>query len=368
MSGCYHQLLHGIALASLSVLSAAAQVQTEWPPLALRQEAQRAQPLIGSYEGTLAGKYRVRMQVSVRDFALSGQYYYLNNGRPLRLTGHVAPGGEVTLRESAEPDTAATGRFEGRLQPDGKLMGTWHNAAGTTHLPFELVRMVGTAPPAVARARVGSKTYFSTFTMPLATVPDAGVTKLLAEWFSLESLIGHTPASLKEKLEEEKESGTHYSTQELRYEVGYNGRGLLSITALSEGLGASVWYSHRTQTIDLNTGFPVVLADEIRPELVPAFLALGQQRLQKITHEYVPTQVGFLMPEDVAGVLGQEFSFGSTEEYTVSAAGLTFDHPVSYDGMSNFVWKVLTGNFQVAFSHAELARFLKPASPLRRLK
>ncbi len=59
---------------------------------------------------------------------------------------------------------------------------------------------------------------------------------------------------------------------------------------------------------------------------------------------------------------------GSTADYTVSATGLTFDHPVSYDGMSNLVWKVLTGNFRVEFSYAELARFLKPDSPLRRLE
>jgi hypothetical protein len=112
----------------------------------------------------------------------------------------------------------------------------------------------------------------------------------------------------------------------------------------------------------------VVLADEIRPELVPAFLALGQQKLQKITRQYVPTQDGFLQPEDVAGVLSQVFSFSSTTEYTVSASGLLFDHPVSYDSLSNFVLKVLKGSFRVAFSHAELARFLKPDSPLRRLK
>jgi hypothetical protein len=43
------------------------------------------------------------------------------------------------------------------------------------------------------------------------------------------------------------------------------------------------------------------------------------------------------------------------------------DHSVSYDGLSNFVAKVLDGNFQVEFTHAELAPFLKPESPLRRL-
>jgi len=194
------------------------------------------------------------------------------------------------------------------------------------------------------------------------------MSKLLAEYFSLESLIGETPMSLRDKLADEKENGLHYGPQNLSYDVGYNAQGILSITTSSEGLGASVWYDYRTQTLDLNTGFPVVVADEIRPELVPAFLALGQQKLQEITRQYVPTQEGFLQPDDVAGVLGQTFSFGSTEEYTVSSTGLLFDHPVSYDGLSNFVWKTLRGNFQVNFSHAELAHFLKPDSSLRRLK
>lgn len=364
-----HCLFYGFGLSlQVAFLAASAQAQTNGLSPVRRQEAQRAQPLVGSYEGTLAGKYRVRMQLSTRDSVLTGQYYYLRNGRLLRLTGDVDPGGAVALRESAGPDTAATGGFGGRVQPDGKLVGSWRNAAGTVHLPFELARVVGTAPPAVARARVGAKTYFSNFTIPLVTVPDAGVSKRLAECFSLESLIGDTPTSLRATLDDEKESGVHSGTQTLRYEVGYNGRGLLCITTLSEGAGNSVWYEHRTQTLDLNTGFPVVLADEIRPEMVPAFLAQGQQKLQKITRQYVPTQDDFLHPEDVAGVLSQAFSFGSTEEYTVSASGLLFDHPVSYDGLSNFVWKVLTGNFQVAFSHAELARFLKPDSPLRRLQ
>jgi hypothetical protein len=361
-------LFYGLRL-SLPVvfLASSAPAQPSEISPTTQQEARRAQSLVGSYEGALAGKYRVRMQLSTQDSVLTGQYYYLRNGQLLRLTGHLAPGGAMALRESAGSDTAATGLFEGRLQPDGKLLGSWHNAAGTVHLLFELARVVGTAPPTIARARIGSKTYFRSFTIPLVTVPDAGVSKLLAECFSLQSLLGETPTSLRAMLEDEKESGL-YGPQTLSYTVGYNGHGLLSISTLAERLGAGVWYEQRTQTLDLNTGFPVVLADEIRPELVPAFLALGQQKLQKITRQYVPTQDGFLQPEDVAGVLSQVFSFSSTTEYTVSASGLLFDHPVSYDSLSNFVLKVLKGSFRVAFSHAELARFLKPDSPLRRLK
>lgn len=197
-------------------------------------------------------------------------------------------------------------------------------------------------------------------------MPDAGVSKLLSQWFSLESLSGETPASLRASLRDQQVEGVASGLQQLQYKVVYNQRGLLCITTLAEGSGASVWYDEHTQTIDLVTGFPLVVADELKPELIPTFLALGQQKLHHVTRAYVPTQEGFLKPDDVAGVLSQTFSFGSTAEYTLSATGLTCDHPISYDGMSNFVYKVLVGNFQVKFSQAELARFLKPDSPLRR--
>lgn len=332
-----------------------------------RPSASPTQLVVGSYTGVVGSTYRVWVQLSTQDSVLTGHYYYARNGRLLRLTGRVAPSGEVALRESSELDSATTGVFVGRWQPGGQLSGSWHNVVGTVHLPFHLTRVAGTAVPAVARARVSSKTYFQSFTLPLVTVPDAGVSKRLAAHFSLENILNETPTSLRAQLKEERESGMPGGAQDLNYHVAYNGHGLLSLTTVSEVIGANVWYRQQTHTLDLNSGFAVVLADELRPERVAAFLALGQQKLQKITRAYVPTQQGFLQPADVAGVLSQTFSLGSTDEYTVSATGLVFDHPVSYDGLSNFVFKVLTGNFPVAFSHAELARFLKPDSPLRRL-
>jgi hypothetical protein len=328
--------------------------------------AQQAQRVVGSYEGTLAGTYRIRLQLSAQADTLTGQYYYLRTGRLLRLTGQVAPSGQVTLRESVDPDTATTGWFQGRQQPNGALVGTWRRATGGAPQSFELIRLVGTTLPANARAQVRAQTYDHSFTIPVVTVPDAGVSKLLSRLFSLESLSGETLASLRASLREQQAEGVASGLQLLEYKVIYNRQGLLCITTQAEWKGASVWYDEHTQTVDLATGFPLVVADELKPELVSAFLALGQQKLHRVTRAYVPTQEGFLQPDDVAGVLSQTFSVGSTEAYTLSATGLTCDHPISYDRMSNFVYKVLVGNFQVKFSQAELARFLKPDSPLRR--
>ncbi|MBD2714504.1 hypothetical protein KBK19_05615 [Microvirga sp. STR05] len=353
-----------------SAWPASAQAPPDGAPFAVTfSDVQR---LAGTYEGTLGGKYRIRLQLSGSDSALTGQYYYLSKGQPLQLRGQLNSSGLVLLRETVGADTVATGWFSGKLDAgpllaDQWLRGEWYNRSGTTLMPFQLQRMGGSARPTTAKARIGSKTYLMAFEGPVVTVPDASVTKLLAQCFSLESLIGQDLASLRAEQEEKRREGMHGGTERLDYAVNYNAHGLLSLTTQTTGTGASVWYDHRTQNIDLNTGFPVVLEDEIQPEKLAQFLALGQQKMQKITRAYVPEQDGFLSEEDEQGVLGQQFGLHSTQEYTVSAAGLAFDHPVSYDGLSNFVWKVLTGNFKVEFTHAELARFLKPDSPLRRL-
>ncbi|QNH62953.1 hypothetical protein [Hymenobacter sediminicola] len=351
-----------------SAWPASAQAPPDGTPFAVTfSDVQR---LVGTYEGTLDGKYRIRLQLSGHDSVLTGQYYYLSKGQPLQLRGQLNGSGIVLLRETVGADTVATGWFSGKLDiglllADQWLRGEWYNRSGTTLMPFQLQRMDGSARPTTAKARISSKTYLSSFQGPVVTVPDAGVTKLLAQCFSLENLIGQELASLRAEQAYKRQEGVSGGTEQLDYTVNYNARGLLSITTQTTGTGASVWYDHRTQNIDLNTGFPVVLEDEIQPERLAQFLALGQQKMQKITRAY--EQDEFLSEEDQQGVLGQQFGLNSTREFTISATGLAFDHPVSYDGLSNFVWKVLTGNFQVEFTHAELARFLKPESPLRRL-
>ena len=312
--------------------------------------------MVGSYEGALAGKYRIRLQLSTRDSVLTGQYYYLRNGRLLRLEGHqVAKNGDVALRETAEADTVVTGRFVGRLQPDRSLTGTWHNAAGSTQLPFQLTRVTAAVAPAAAKARLQQKTYLRTFEVPVCAVPDAGVTALLAHWFSLENLTGENLASLREQVADQHGTQTRYGIQELVYDVGCNTHGLLSVTAYSEGVGASIWHSYRTQTIDLNTGFPVYVADEIRPEALPQFLALGERKLQKVVRDYLADQGnGSLEPHDKEGVLGQRFTLASTDEYTVEPTGLLFDHQEGYDGQSNLIFKLMQGSLRVLFTYAEL--------------
>ncbi|AHJ99121.1 hypothetical protein [Hymenobacter swuensis] len=353
----------------LTVLSCypAAQAQNTdtWSQLRTEQVA-KLQAITGTYEGQIGGKYAIRLQLNPgpADTVVTGTYYYLSKGQPLVLSGFTRasiPTQELELRENTAADAAATGWFTIGLSNANEphLLGQWYNASGTTLLPVKLWRIGGATRPSGLVAHITPKTYLNSFRVPVVTVPDAGVSRLLTHWLSLQNLTNDDVAGLREQLQE------HSGTQSSDYSVNYNARGLLSLTALTEGVGASVWYDSKTYNLDLVTGFPIVLADELKPELLPQFLALGQRKLAVKTKEY--EQDDFLSAEDKAGVLGQEFSLGSTDEYTISTNGLVFDHPVSYDGLSNFVWKVLTGNFQITLTYAELKPFLKPNSPLRRL-
>jgi hypothetical protein len=351
----------GLALAP----AARAQEYSRLPAPQLR-EVRAAQPLVGAYEGTLGSRYPIRLHLSTADSALTGQYYYQRNGRRLDLLGRVNPEtGLITLTEKPENDTAATGRFVARPLPDQSLTGTWYNAAGTVLLPFRLTRVAGTAPPAADHARVQDKTYLHNFTVPVVTVPDAGVTAVLKQYFSLETLAGETLASLREQAEAQRTEG-YAGLQQLSYSVTCNRRGLLSLKVTREGIGSSVWYDGHTYNLDLNTGFAVDVADEIRPEQLARFLALGQRKLRPVLEDIVQGQRELLNEEDRVGLLAEQFSLGSVQEYTMHSTGLTFDHTAQYS-MGNFLFRTLQGSFTVEFSWAELAPFLKPDSPLRRL-
>ncbi|WP_426493145.1 hypothetical protein [Hymenobacter sp. 102] len=343
----------------------AAWAQDTWANLRAEQVA-RLQALTGTYEGQIGGKYAIQLQLGSgeADTLLTGRYYYLSKGQPLELRGFTRPSvptQALELRENPSAAAEATGWFTIGLGQanEPEVMGQWFNASGTKLLPVKLRRVGGAVRPTGLVAHITPKTYLQAFRVPVVTVPDAGVTRLLTHWFSLQNLINDDVAGLRQQLAE------HSGTQSTDYSVNYNARGLLSLTAETEGLGASVWYDSKTYNLDLVTGFPIVLAAELKPELLPQFLALGQRKLAVKTKEY--EQDDFLSAEDNAGVLSQEFSLRSTTEYTIGTDGLVFDHPVSYDGLSNLVWKVLTGSFLVTFTHAELKPFLKSNSPLRRL-
>ncbi|UOQ78433.1 hypothetical protein MUN84_07640 [Hymenobacter sp. 5516J-16] len=117
--------------------------------------------------------------------------------------------------------------------------------------------------------------------------------------------------------------------------------------------------------MDLRTGEQ--LTDEIDPGKQTAFLAICEQKLQREISRYLHEN-----PQDstdTAGLRNQHIDAQHPPtDLHITADSVTFHHAVDYDGMTHFVRRDMEYEFRLAFSFAELAPFLKPASPLHRLR
>jgi hypothetical protein len=198
----------------LSGLSPAAQAQNAgqntdtWAQLRTEQIT-KIQDLTGSYEGQIGGKYAIRLQLSQgeADTLLTGMYYYLSKGQPLELKGFTKPSvptQALELRENTSTAAEATGWFTIGLGQanEPEVLGQWFNASGTTLLPVKLRRVGGAARPTGLVAHITPTTCLQSFRVPVVTVSDAGITRLLAHWFCLQNLTNDNVADLRQQLAE----------------------------------------------------------------------------------------------------------------------------------------------------------------------
>ncbi|SNR44229.1 hypothetical protein [Hymenobacter mucosus] len=332
----------------------------------------KLQGMMGVYEGDLNGKYPIRLVLRPgnTDSSVVGTYYYLSKGKPLELRGHIQPSlstPSIELRELAPADTVPTGWFSISLSYYPEVLGHWYNKSGTTLLPLRMKRINGAAQPFVASAQVKSKTYLKYYTVPVVTVPNAALMAMLDQYFSFESLMSQSLSSFLEEVRQKQKDGDHTGLESIVYTKNYNANGLLSITVRRDVIGANAWHNYESRTIDLNTGFPIILADEIQPQKLQSFLALGERKLHQEVLKYLSVPQNALNPVDKQGLLEQHFRLSSTDEYAVFGNEIQCHHSVNYDALSNMISKLFTDEFMVHFTTTELKPFLKPESLLQRL-
>jgi hypothetical protein len=338
-------------------------------------------PVLGSYEGAIDGKYPFRLAITnqLNKTEVVGIYYYLKQQKPIRLWGLLAPDGEIWLREMdpERPDTVAAGwgpggksrhpfaYFRLRPVPQGGLAGTWQAAKSDKLLPTQLTPYQFRGP--VQKAYVSERTYFEEFTAPEFIVADMSVTEKLYGLFDIETLSEQTLEELQdEHRNHEKESFQGYGG--ISSEVTYNDRGLLSVALSDEYTAANVNHRLWSVVVDLRTG-ETLTESEIAPAKQQAFLAACEAQLQQQISEYISNAGEELDSTDVAGLRSQHIGAeNSPSEMQIGKNEVSFNHSVEYDMMSNFTRKMYYEQFRVAFTFAEIARYLKPNSPLRRLQ
>ncbi|MCC3157652.1 hypothetical protein LJ737_10405 [Hymenobacter sp. 15J16-1T3B] len=332
------------------------------------------------YAGTV-GEYAVwlRLRPVAGDTAWTGSYYYLRRGGELQLRGRRTTAGTWLLRESvaaagAKTPAASTGLFSLRPAANGTLQGSWQDAQGRRRLPVTLRRYQAADDVPPLAARISYRTELGEFKVPVVTVPDAAVTKLLSNWFTLEYVTGGlTRAELQQVRAEHRRGDSGGYDGPSNYTVTYNGFGLLSLNWYDEMVGANITGRVQYATLDLRTGRGLSLTDEIRPELLPRFIAACDSSLQRQIRDYLPDFSqrfsGEDMGEDLAGLRQQHVTQGKAAEADLilleDAVALTYS--VEYEGMSHFMFKNWNGAFAPTLTLAELQPYLKPGSPLRRL-
>jgi hypothetical protein len=312
----------------------------------------------GTYEGSIGGRYAVRLQLrQLADTLWYGQYYYASQGQPLELQGRRGPDDQLLLRESGPAEAPLTGVFRLRLGADGSLAGTWQDARTPAPLPVQL-RSYDGSRPRQCRLQLTERTYFGEYTVPVVRVADAGVTRRLRQRFAIETVAGLTPAELKEEHNNSRQ-GYH----DLSCSIGHDDDCLLSLTFRSESTGANVNTEYEDVTVDLATGFELDILSEIAPARQRAFLAEGNRRLHRQIEAYLRTP-GVPSATSEAGMRAQVFA---PQSMCIFNDTVQLYHNVAFEELANYEWKTYNHQFFAAFTAAELRPYLRPESPLRRL-
>lgn len=105
--------------------------------------------------GTIGGK-PVFLDLNHNGDTVSGWYFYLKQGKQLRLEGKLSPKGVFDLQEYTPSDNSRSGGFHGRVKDD-QWSGTWKNAAGKGTRPVAFAPIKGSLKDADGRYRCTAK-------------------------------------------------------------------------------------------------------------------------------------------------------------------------------------------------------------------
>ena len=135
------KLLHYIRLTICIILTACGS------PLSENSNAQTTPSTDGKVElpinfykklnGTIGKNLSVTMNLTKRDSAMRGDYYYDKVGIQLELSGQISSSNEITLSETNEKQEE-TGKFVGKFTSTETFEGIWTNPKTNKSFTFKL--------------------------------------------------------------------------------------------------------------------------------------------------------------------------------------------------------------------------------------
>ena len=297
--------------------------------------------------GTLGAKHPIHLTFFLTKDLLEASYYYHPAAGDIPLVGARDRAGTITLQEyDVQDPSILVASFVLTPSPDGSLRGSWQPWAarsGATHPLAVVLRpkpgpTLATCPPARLRQR------------PHQLLPTILTGDKLRD------------ARLQTQLEAAAALLAEGDTQTCT--VSYFGHGLLSLSLVSEIVGANVSGYNRVCVVDVCAAAPIDMAQELEPRRRAAFEREANRWLQQLLEVYIREQGDEADEAINAELRAQAF------ELIPNQLALTTGHalfPTQVSTQSSLVNKSFAGGFGPSFTFAELQTYLRPQSPLRRL-
>jgi hypothetical protein len=187
-----------------------------------------------------------------------------------------------------------------------------------------------------------------TVTYPTVKAANAALAKKIEQTISYEKIYG---------LNIEEEKNEIQWLEEASYEVGYNDRGLLSITLFITGTGAYSSVYEKTVVVDLKTGERLKPQDAFTDlETLAEKVKAAQTAEVEKTLEDLKSDPANKDYEPFDFFDGTDYTVENLQDFAVSENGVTF---IYVYGFPNVV-KALEPGGKYFFSWAELKPFIKP--------
>lgn len=288
------------------------------------------------YQGEIAGRYPIRMQLTRAGNELTGTYAYIKVGKNIPLSGSVDNEGTFSMQET-DAQGKVTGVFEGRFYTATGLSGNWRNPATGKELPFSLQEANhDTISESIALGQ-GMRLIENSFTLegkngitgeyvfPYLEGQGTAVKKI-NEALSPQYLIDESVEDIKATFKE-----CNCGTVGVNYHVNYNANDILDISVIVETLGAySSGYVSRL-TFNTKTGEDLSISKLLKPASLPKLVAqcdqLLQERMKKAMEEAEDGEAANWLKELTQD---KKFKAEHLEYFTVSPEGITFYYPFGF--------------------------------------
>ncbi|QHT67134.1 hypothetical protein GXP67_10990 [Rhodocytophaga rosea] len=289
-----------------------------------------------SYQGEIAGKYPIRMQLTRTGNELTGRYAYTKVGKDIPLAGSVDSEGKFSIQETDEQGKV-TGVFEGRFDAATTLSGNWRSPDTGKVLSFSLQESNHNTTSKSVSIGQGMELAENSFTLegkngidgeyafPTIT-GESTAASTMNEVLAPKNLMGETIEEMKATFKD-----CSCGTLGVSYHVNYNANNILDMSIFIETLGAySSGYVKRF-TFNTTTGEKLSIGQLLKPtalsQLAAECDALLQERVKKAMGEAEEGEGAEWLKELMQD---KKFEVEHLENFSISSEGITFYYPYGF--------------------------------------